>query len=238
MRVLVTRAEPAASKTAARLRDMGHSPLVMPLAQAVRDAEAAQYALSATPSAIAATSAEAMRTVADIRSPETSWKQTTVFAVGEATAEAARNAGFQTVLMSGGNGRALADFIHARRANSGAPVLYLAGEPRSEGFEARMTELHAPVETCICYRMIPVEPSQDIQRKFLSDTPPDVILLYSIESVRRLLALPLLKDNLGLLKTTRFHCLSQKVADALPEQYAANTVICDVPDESSLLGTL
>jgi len=121
MRVLVTRPEPAASRTAARLRELGHEAIVAPLLiprpldwavppgkwQAVAFTSASAAALAGDLSALALLPA---------------------YAVGEATAAAARDAGFTQVRSARGDASA----VFALAAADGiARLLHLAGQDRS-----------------------------------------------------------------------------------------------------------
>ena len=66
MRLLVTRPQPAAEATARRLEVMGHQPLLLPLARAEHLPEAARKALELPHAAVALTSAEAVRALAEL----------------------------------------------------------------------------------------------------------------------------------------------------------------------------
>ncbi len=122
MRVLVTRPEPAASRTAARLRELGHEVIVAPLLipRAVDwtvppgDWQAVAFTSASAP-ALAGSGLAALA-------------QLTAYAVGEATAGAARAAGFGDVRAARGDASA----VFARAAADGvARLLHLAGADRS-----------------------------------------------------------------------------------------------------------
>lgn len=142
MRVLVTRPAHSAERTVQRLREMGHEPLLLPLAEPVHDPDAALRVLLATEGAIAVTSAEAIRTIAELGNDLRPHLDRPLLAVGEATAGEARRLGFRSVTASFGSGRELADRI-AR--NAPRTLLYLAGTPRAPGFEKRLAELKLQV---------------------------------------------------------------------------------------------
>ena len=90
MRIWITRAEPGASRTAEKLRALGHEPVVAPLLQA--RPLPGEIGLTGV-GALAFTSANGVNAFAE-RSPERSLP---VFAVGDATAAAAHKAGFAEV---------------------------------------------------------------------------------------------------------------------------------------------
>jgi uroporphyrinogen-III synthase len=149
-KIWITRAQPGADATAERVRALGHEALVAPLL-AVRNIEDVQVDLAGV-AALAFTSANGVRAFAE-KSGDRSLK---VFAVGAATAQAARKAGFRSVLSADGDVEALADGIGQRRTELKGAVLHpgaaepagdLAGALEKHGVEARRLILYesAPV---------------------------------------------------------------------------------------------
>ena len=122
MRVLVTRPEPAASRTAARLAALGHQALVVPLMSArpldwTPPVEA--------PDAIAFTSAQALEHGGPALG---AYRDLPVYAVGDATAAAARAAGFHDIRTGPGD----AAVLFAAAAGDGIrSLLHLAGRDRT-----------------------------------------------------------------------------------------------------------
>ena len=150
-RIWITRAQPGADVTAERVRAMGHDAIVAPLL-AVRVLPDVNVELHGV-AALAFTSANGVRAFADV-SGERGLK---VFAVGAATAQAARAAGFKSVLSADGDVEALAEGIAARRGELRGAVLHpgalepagdLAGALEKQGVEARRLILYetAPVD--------------------------------------------------------------------------------------------
>jgi uroporphyrinogen-III synthase len=108
MRVLITRPEPDATRLAEALRARGHEPVPAPLmtivvSQAPPPREIADAVLLFT-SANGARAAEAHNVRA----------KRVVFAVGEATAQAAREAGFRVEGVAGGDVASLTELIANR----------------------------------------------------------------------------------------------------------------------------
>jgi uroporphyrinogen-III synthase len=144
-RIWITRAQPAADVTAERVRALGHEALVAPLL-AVHLLDEVQIDLSGV-AALAFTSANGVRAFAE-KSPERALR---VFAVGAATAQAARAAGFRSVLSADGDVEALAEGIGLRRSELKGAVLHpgaaepagdLAGSLERHGVEARRLILY------------------------------------------------------------------------------------------------
>lgn len=150
-KIWITRAQPAADVTADRVRALGHEALVTPLLAVtpLKDVEADLTGVAA----LAFTSANGVRAFADLSAE----RNLRVFAVGSATAQAARQAGFRLVLSADGDVDALAEGIAQRRGELRGVVLHpgalepagdLAGALQKQGVEARRLILYetAPVK--------------------------------------------------------------------------------------------
>ncbi|KQV20488.1 uroporphyrinogen III synthase [Rhizobium sp. Root1203] len=235
MRVLVTRPLHSGERTAERLREMGHEPLLLPLSQAVHDADTALLGLARTDGAIAVTSAEAIRAIAPFKDELARHLQRPLFAVGEATAEEAKSAGFRSVVASSGSGTDLADAI----AHLGHdPVLYLAGFPRAETFEARGGELSLNIMIAECYRMVqlPVDPAR--LKTILAEQRPASILFYSQRTAESFFDLAGMQAHPEKIAGIRLLCLSAAVAAVIPASLRENIAIAEMPEERSLLSLL
>ena len=126
-RIWITRAQPGADATAERVRALGHEGVIAPLL-VVRALPDVQIDLSGV-AALAFTSANGVRAFADISAE----RALRVFAVGAATAQAARSAGFKLVLSADGDVEALAEGIGQRRGELRGLVLNpSAAEPAGD----------------------------------------------------------------------------------------------------------
>jgi uroporphyrinogen-III synthase len=147
-RVWITRAQPGAEATAARVRALGHDAWVEPLLD-IRPLADARIELGGV-GALAFTSANGVRAFTDLSGQ----RDIKVFAVGAATAQAARAAGFRAVLSADGDVAALAQGIAARRGEIRGVVLHpgaaepagdLAGALADQGVEVRSVALYDSV---------------------------------------------------------------------------------------------
>jgi uroporphyrinogen-III synthase len=236
LRVLVTRPKITAARTAERLQAMGHEPVLLPLSEASHDPQSAIDALREPHALIAVTSAETLRVLADPRIRDRIDLDRPLFAVGEATAAAARAFGFRHVRSGSGGGQELADLIASSAAPVDLPILYLAGAPRSSAFEDRLQRIGLPVRTREIYRMQPVgyDPAEISAR--LAIGPVDAVLLYSRETALRFFDLMSLDGQ--TLAAARILCISERTAEAVPARLAHAVVIADRPDEDALLALL
>ncbi len=228
MRVLVTRPERAAASTLKRLGEMGHEPIAMPLFEPeylpIEDQRQQNV------KAIALTSSNAA--IALERNDQVErWRNIPVYAVGTRTAEAARKAGFTNISSAEGSGRELADLLHSSML-PGENLLYFAGEPRSPGFEQSLSDYGLNFETCICYRMKPLNYQREALQVLLSHQP-EAVLLYSRETAIRFFHL-LAENSLTMPSATRFLCLSHNIALAVPSDFKNRTFSAENPVEESL----
>jgi uroporphyrinogen-III synthase len=174
-KIWITRAQPAAEATAERVRAMGHEAIVAPLL-AVRFIAEPQIELTDV-AAIAFTSANGVRAFAE----QSGERQIRVFTVGAATAQAARTAGFRSVLSADGDVAALAMGIAARRGELHGAVLHagaaepagdLVGELEAQGLKARRLAL---------YETTPALPSPAEAQRLVR---ADAVLLHSPKAAR------------------------------------------------------
>lgn len=146
-RIWITRALPGAQSTAERVRGLGFEAIVAPVLQ-LRDLPG-RIDLAGV-GALAFTSANAVRAFA----ARNRRRDLPVFAVGEATAGAARSAGFAEVESADGNVDALARLIAHRTTELGGVVLHpgnaepagdLSGALEGAGIEVRAVSLYETV---------------------------------------------------------------------------------------------
>lgn len=232
MRVLVTRPEPAARRTAECLRERGYEPVLLPLSRAIHQPAEALAALEKPFDALIGTSAEAFRALGSL--PEGITRRR-IFCVGPATAQAAAEAGFSQIVTAQGTGISLAALIReAYAAPPALPLLYFAGEPRSPDLEEGLKAAGFPLITAVCYHMETLGEDGPLQ----TGSVPDIILLYSRENALRFFALPAVKAAPQRFGQALFLCMSEKTADAVPPAFRARARVAAAPDEESLLALL
>lgn len=216
-RVWVTRAEPGAAATAGRLRDLGLDPLTDPVLE-VRPLEASIDLAGVD--ALAFTSANAVRAFAD------RWAERAhpVFAVGEASAAAARLAGFRQVDTADGDVQAL-----ARRIAEARPGLVLnpaAAEPAAD-LVALLAERGVEARSVALYETVDRDPATALAR--LGEI--NWVLVHSPKAGRRLARLL----DPKVLAKLRFVGISEAAGRALAEAGAQNLCFATFPDEAAML---
>lgn len=242
-RVLVTRPEPGCSRTAGRVAALGFEPVKLPVAEAESDPLPLKRALGAEWSALAVTSANAVRTIESVPEAVAAWRDLPVFAVGAKSAACARRVGFARVEEGGGTGRGLAGSIVAAAETgnpalgTARPLLYCAGKTRSDAFERALQLAAVPFSVAECYAMRPLAYPATILAGLVA-RPFEAALFYSHEtavSFFRLMAEAGLMDR---FHACRIICLSDKVAAALPATLQDAGVTAGRPSEEAVLEIL
>ena len=230
MRLLVTRPEPDNERTAAALRALGHDVTLAPLLRIEAIAEAD---LGPAPwSAILLTSANGARAVA-AHPRHAELMALPVLAVGEASADAARAAGFVEVVSADGNGRDLARLAAARLAGSLLPLLYLAGEERACDLAGELSAQGLSVRTVAIYRAAKVTSFPPVVRAALVAGRIDGVLHFSRRSAEAYLDCGRAMIERALAPA--HYCLSARVAEPLRSAGAAQIRVAPQPDEGRLL---
>jgi uroporphyrinogen-III synthase len=229
VRLLLTRPEPDAQRTAAALRAQGHDVVVAPL---LRIEPAADAKISAGPwAAILVTSANAALAIAT-HARVTPLRALPVFAVGRRSADAMAAAGFADVTSADGNVGDLARLV-AARIEPAARLLYLVGEDRSGDLAGDLRACGFAVEITIIYRAVAVTGLPPAAADALA-SGIDGVLHFSRRSaeayVNAARAAGLLADA---LKPVHF-CLSAQVAEPLAQARAADIRIAERPNEAAL----
>lgn len=219
-RVWVTRAEPGAARTADRLTALGFTPITAPLLTL----EPLPGALDAVPApaavaALALTSPNGVEAFAPLVSR---FRRHPVFAVGDATAEAARAAGFADVRSAAGDIHALARLI-AAEAPPGPLLAPGAREPAGD-LPALLTG--RPVQRLPVYAAFETQaPAPELF---------DAVMLHSPRAARALAAdLPRAASS-GRVAI----CISEAAAIPLRPFDFAQIRIAAAPDEPAMLSAL
>lgn len=231
MRVLVARPRDGGDRTAARLVALGHSALVAPVLE-IRPSGEPPPAIR--PDAIAVTSAHAVPALG-------LWRErfagVPVFAVGDATARALREAGIADVTVAGADGAALAASIAAALARNGT-ILHAAGRDRRPEPRRSLLAAGFSAETWECYaaEAVPALPAH--LATALADGSLHAALHYSRRSAETLCRLA---DAAGLnaaLRGLRHVCLSTEVSAGLEPLDPADLSVAAQPTEDALFEAL
>jgi uroporphyrinogen-III synthase len=231
MRVVLTRAAEDAGATAEKLRAMGHEPVLAPLGTVATLPARWPRPL---PDALAATSAHAFAGLLPLPGHAADLP---VFAVGERTAEAARQAGFREALAGPGDALALAAAM-AKRLAPEARVFYAAGRTRKPALEEALRARRFRLDVAETYAIEPAVLLPGQARVVLLDPKGTCALHYSRATVERFASLARSAGLEDAFVAMRHLCLSADVAAPLLAWGARSVEVADAPREAALLDLL
>jgi uroporphyrinogen-III synthase len=223
-RFWVTRAEPGAAATAERLRSGGLEAFVFPLLaveliDAVPDLDGVR--------GLVFTSANAVRAFADL-SPS---REFAVFSVGEATAMAARAAGFADVATGASDGAALVELIVAKwRSASGMLAVIMPEAPAFDVAKA-LSAAGLSVRRLVLYRTVPVTVPPPGLLDALAEGM-DGVLIHSPRAAEALAALAIAATDFA---DTTLYALSEACAQPVQALPWREVRVADQPREEALL---
>lgn len=219
-RVWVTRAEPGAARTAERLTALGFTPIVAPLLTLAPLPGALD--LVPAPEAVAVLALTSPNGVEAFAPMAPRFRDHPVFAVGDATAEAARAAGFADVRSAAGDIHALARLI-AAEAPPGPLLAPGAREPAGD-LPALLPD--RPVQRLPVYAAF--------ETRALASDAFDAVMLHSPRAARALAAdLPRAAS-----RSRTAVCISDAAAAPLHPFDFAEIRIAAAPDEAAMLSAL
>lgn len=241
--VLVTRPEPEATALTERLAALGYTALSAPMLRIERLAHIAPEALAAS-DAVALTSRAAARLVGEDLAGAVC--ETPAYCVGDATADAARAAGFATVISAGADGKALAALL-CRSLPRGAEVAAPQAEEAAFDLAAALRAAGRRVVETALYRAALVETMPPAAAEALRSGAVTAVLIFS---ARTALAFKRAAAGAPLGGATAV-CISRRAAEVLtyadanmaeddPARIAwfGRVVFSDQPTLPSLLGRL
>jgi uroporphyrinogen-III synthase len=230
LRIWVTRAAPEAEASARRLRARGHSPLVAPVLQ-VRPAEGPSPDLEGV-GAIAFTSRNGVRAFAALSAE----RGLTAFAVGRATARAARDLGFADVHSAEGDAAALALLIVERSTSFRGQVLHAAPQVPAGDLIGALTAQGVQARAHVVYRTEALDLAPAAAGALRADPPElDAVLVHSPQAAARLAQFPELGKAASQLTA---YCISKAAAEPLKDLNFHGLWTAKLPNEASLLNLI
>lgn len=218
LRVAVTRAEPEAAATAARVRAMGAEPVMAPLLSIgpVRfDTGLAGV------QALLFTSSNGVRAFA----AATTARAARVLAVGDATAEAARAAGFADVRSAGGDVKALAALARETLSPDGGALLHISGAHAAGDIVGELKRAGFVAERRVAYEAHAAATLPETLKQ-----PVDVVLFHSGRAAEAFVALG--APNSAAMAAA---CISQAAADVAAQAKWARLIVAPRPRDPDLL---
>ncbi len=229
MRLLITRPEPDAERTAEALRAQGHDVLMAPM---LRFEPVRRDLPDQTFAAVVMTSANAARAL-QTQSFRGRLTSLPVFAVGRHTAESARAIGFSEVHSADGDRIGLVKMLTDRFGASHARLVYLCAENRAgdlAGPDSSFT-----VVPVVVYRMRKAAQLPDAIQAALVQGKVDGVMHFSKRSAQAYIDSALSCDAMEPALAPCHYCLSAQVAAPLAAHGAGGIKIAVQPDEAALI---
>jgi uroporphyrinogen-III synthase len=230
-RVLVTRPEPGATRTAQRITALGFNAVKLPLSETVG---LNPKLPPSTFDFVIATSANAFLHLPKEFQSKLGGIQT--FVVGATSAAAARDAGFLDVSVGGADVEGLL-FRLKGNLDRKRKVLYLCGKVRRPELELALGEWGVDPTVIEVYDTILVSQSTD-KLKIFGDGELDVVLVTSMTSAAILTNMMAQPELAQIADKITFICLSGRIAQGLKLRSIARTLVCSSPDEDAMIKML
>lgn len=223
--IWVTRSEPGAQETATKLRALGFEPVVAPLLQ-LRALPVEGVDLTGV-GAIAFTSGNAVRAFAKASAE----RELSVFAVGDATAAAARDAGFARIHAGPAGVEELAQAIGEHRSQFEGDVLHAAAAEPAGDLAGGLAKRGIGTRSLALYDSRPARLPQSVLARL-----PTLhgVLLHSPKAARILAEMLVLAPAPNL----NAYCLSRAVAEPLEGLRLSQVLIARSPNDDALLQLL
>tara|TARA_R110000868_G_scaffold75153_2_gene217088 strand:- start:3980 stop:4696 length:717 start_codon:yes stop_codon:yes gene_type:complete len=232
MRLLVTRPDEDAAPLVAALEGMGHQAFHMALLK-VRHLTAAAIPSRAW-QALLITSANGVRALA-AHGDVAALMPLPVYAVGEASAAAARDAGFARVTAAGGDVGRLAETVSGALKPQGGALLHIAGSVLAGDLKGALEAQGFSVERAVLYEAEAATQLPPEGRALIAEGGIDGVLFFSPRTAATFVKLVRDAGLEAQMAGLRAFCLSQAVADALLPLDFGLVAVSGAPTQEGLL---
>ncbi len=212
MRLLVTRPEPDATREAETLSALGHEPVRAPLLE-IEFLNCVPLNLDGA-QALVITSRNALRALG-IHPERERAVQLPLFAVGEATAWAARQLGFSEVTIGPGTGAGLPPIICREVHPDNGPLVHLGAEKVAFDLKAALEDSGFELRRTILYRSHLVETLSESTVEGIRNGTIDGVLLLSPRTARAFVRAIERHGLVTQAKALVCYCLSKAIAEAV-----------------------
>jgi len=235
MRLLVTRPQPDTDAQAEKLNALGHEVIAAPLLE-VEFLEFSPLPLDAA-QALIATSRNGLRALAS--SPELqATLKLPLYAVGKATADLARELGFNEIHQGPGTAEELVPLIASECDPGAGALIHLAGERQAFDLKTALEDKKFKVEQPVVYRVLLADSFAEGAREALGKSTLDGVILMSPATAQTYVALVDASDLRHRAAKLTYFCLSHAVAEPLKAFDDARILIAGSPREDDLLALI
>lgn len=160
------------------------------------------------------------------------------YAVGDATAAAARAAGFATVVSAAGDATALAGLVTARLSPPGGALLHVAGSEVAGDLAGRLSAAGFAVERAAIYQARHASELSTATRDAFSRGAVEVATFFSPRTMRAFVTLVRQAALGAALTSVSGLCLSRAVAEASEGVAWRALIVASRPDQDAMLQSL
>ena len=232
MRLLLTRPSEDSEALAALLARRGHESLIEPLLSIEYDAGAVVDLGGMQ--AIAVTSANGVRALAACDAGRT----LPLFAVGDASARAAAEAGFAAVESAGGDVETLAGLLFRRLDPAKGGILHVAGSRVAGDLAGRLEAAGFTYRRAVLYAARVAERLSEATAQALVDGNLDGVLFFSPRTAGTFVSVARRTHLAEACKGLKAFCLSAAVAGKVQAMDWRQVFVAARPDQESLLASI
>jgi uroporphyrinogen-III synthase len=232
MRLLITRPIQDSERLAAKLRALGHEPVIAPVME-VHVLDGAALDLDGV-QAILATSANGLRAL----SRRTPRRDLGIFAVGPQTADTAREHGFANVVNAEGDATALAETVIARLDPAKGALFHAAGAETAGRLRQRLEAHGFTAGGEVLYEAQPVEHLPPAAADALTAGTLDGVLVFSPRSAKTFANLVTAAGLASRCARIDAFCISAAAAEGLAPVAFARVAVAGQPNEAAILALL
>jgi len=228
--ILITRPEPGASETAAKVAAMGLTPVIAPFLE-IRAARA-NLPPPERVAAILLTSGNAV----DVLPAE--YHAIPVLTVGAATARRSAHAGFADVVSADGDAEALAWLVRERINPLGGTLLLASGRGQGVALAAELRASGYRVARRVVYSAVPATRLPEAARSALTDDRTRAVLFFSAETARCFMRLVRSVGLVDALRSREAITIGAQAGMALKGEYWARVRVAGKPTQDEMLALL
>ena len=224
-RVLITRPEPGATETAARLSALGFSPIIAPIFSIVTQGIHA-------PDHVAATLLTSRNAIAAC---PPSLHDRPVFAVGTATAARASEAGFSRVFSAGGDAEALVSMVSDTLSSNDDTLFLPTGQGQGMTLAASLRRCGFTVLRRVAYRTVSVLALPEAIATLLRHRQAAVAMFFSAEASRHFVNLLQAARLSDAVRHVEAVSISERAAVALRSLPWRRISVAATPNQDAML---
>jgi len=229
MRLLVTRPKEDSEGLVRALDEMGVESRVEPLLNIEVDAKA-QVKLNGV-QALLITSANGVRAFAEVEKD----RQIGVLTVGDASARAAREAGFKAVESASGDVEALADLVKGRLKPEDGALLHVAGSRVAGDLGGLLEDAGYTYKRAVLYHASKADSLTQGTKKAIRDRELDGVVFFSPRTAESFVSLARKARLQKSCREMTVYCLSRAVAEKASALNWKTVETADKPEQDALL---